>query len=165
MRIETITRVALLSATLYVSKLALEFLPNVELVSFLIIIFALVFGKETFLIITVFNLFQLVQWGFGIWWISYLYVWPLLCAAVLLLKKLIGEEFVVWAILSGVFGLVFGALFAVAYLPVDISYAVTYWVSGLPFDVWHGICNFLIMLAIGKPVYTACKKISALYRK
>lgn len=159
MQIKTMTRVALLSAALYVSKVALEFLPNVELVSFLTIIYTLVFGAEAFLIVTVFNMFELIQWGFGVWWVSYLYVWPLLCLITLLLRKLIGEEFMLWAIVSGLFGLIFGALFAVAYLPVDSGYALAYWISGLPFDVWHGVCNFIIMLLIGRPVYRALRKI------
>ncbi len=154
MPIRKLTRIALLSAILYVSKVALEFLPNVELVSLLVIIYTLVFGKETFLIITVFNLFELIQWGFGTWWVSYLYTWPLLCAVTLLLKKAVKEEFIVWSIVSGMFGLVFGALFAVAYIPVDIAYALTYWISGLPFDVWHAVWNFVLMLVLGKPLYT-----------
>lgn len=160
MQIKTITRVALLSAALYISKVALEFLPNVELVSFLTIIYTLVFGAEAFLIVTVFNMFELIQWGFGMWWVSYLYVWPLLCLMTLLLRKLIRDEFLLWAIFSGLFGLIFGALFAVAYLPVDPGYALAYWISGLPFDVWHGICNFTIMLLIGRPVYRTFRNIT-----
>ena len=89
MSIYKLTRIALLSAILYVSKVALEFLPNVELVSLLVILYTLVFGKETFLTVTVFNLFELIQWGFGTWWFSYLYVWPLLCLITLILKKLL----------------------------------------------------------------------------
>ncbi|MDY2699770.1 MAG: hypothetical protein SOV61_09500 [Lachnospiraceae bacterium] len=153
MSIYKLTRIALLSAILYVSKVALEFLPNVELVSLLIILYTLVFEKETFLTVTVFNLFELIQWGFGTWWISYLYVWPLLCLITLLLKKLIKEEFLVWAIVSGAFGLIFGSLFAVVYIPISLSYALTYWISGLPWDVWHGVCNFILMLVLGKPLY------------
>lgn len=153
MSIYKLTRIALLSAILYVSKVALEFLPNVELVSLLIILYTLVFEKETFLTVTVFNLFELIQWGFGTWWISYLYVWPLLCLITLLLKKLIKEEFLVWAIVSGAFGLIFGSLFAVVYIPISLSYALTYWISGLPWDVWHGVCNFILMMALGKPLY------------
>ena len=70
MPVRKITRIALLSAILYVSKVALEFLPNVELVSLLTVLYTLVFGKEAFLIVTVFNLFELIQWGFGTWWVS-----------------------------------------------------------------------------------------------
>ncbi len=154
MPIRKLTRIALLSAILYVSKVALEFLPNVELVSLLVMIYTLVFGKETFLIVTVFNMFELIQWGCGTWWVSYLYTWPLLCVVTLLLKKAVKEEFIVWSIVSGMFGLVFGALFAVVYIPVDIAYALTYWISGLPFDVWHAVWNFVLMLVLGKPLYT-----------
>ena len=153
MSIYKLTRIALLSAILYVSKVALEFLPNVELVSLLVILYTLVFGKETFLTVTVFNLFELIQWGFGTWWFSYLYVWPLLCLITLILKKLIKEEILVWAILSGCFGLIFGSLFVIVYIPINLSYALTYWISGLPWDVWHGVCNFILMLVLGKPLY------------
>lgn len=162
MPVRKITRIALLSAILYVSKVALEFLPNVELVSLLTVLYTLVFGKEAFLIVTVFNLFELIQWGFGTWWVSYLYVWPLLALITLLLKKIIKEEFLIWSIVSGLFGLVFGSLFAIVYIPVDPAYALAYWISGLPWDVWHGVCNFILMLVIGKPLYLLLKKISTL---
>ena len=159
MPVRKITRIALLSAILYVSKVALEFLPNVELVSLLTVLYTLVFGKEAFLIVTVFNQFELIQWGFGTWWVSYLYVWPLLVLITLLLKKIIKEEFLIWSVVSGLFGLIFGSLFAIVYLPVDPAYALAYWISGLPWDVWHGVCNFVLMLVIGKPLYLLLKKI------
>lgn len=159
MPVRKITRIALLSAILYVSKVALEFLPNVELVSLLTVLYTLVFGKEAFLIVTVFNLFELIQWGFGTWWVSYLYVWPLLVLITLLLKKIIKEEFLIWSVVSGLFGLIFGSLFAIVYLPVDPAYALAYWISGLPWDVWHGVCNFVLMLVIGKPLYLLFKKV------
>ena len=158
MPVRKITRIALLSAILYVSKVALEFLPNVELVSLLTVLYTLVFGKEAFLIVTVFNLFELIQWGFGTWWVSYLYVWPLLVLITLLLKEIIKEEFLIWSVVSGLFGLIFGSLFAIVYLPVDPAYALAYWISGLPWDVWHGVCNFVLMLVIGKPLYLLLKK-------
>ena len=159
MPVRKITRIALLSAILYVSKVALEFLPNVELVSLLTVLYTLVFGREAFLIVTVFNLFELIQWGFGTWWVSYLYVWPLLVLIILLLKKIIKEEFLIWSVVSGLFGLIFGSLFAIVYLPVDPAYALAYWISGLPWDVWHGVCNFVLMLVIGKPLYLLLKKV------
>lgn len=162
MPVKKITRIALLSAILYVSKVALEMLPNVELVSVLIMVYTLVFGAETLWIITVFNLFELIQWGFGSWWISYLYVWPLLCVAVLLLKKPLKEEFLIWSVIAGCFGLFFGSLFAIAYLPVDPSYALAYWISGLMWDVWHGVWNFILMMVLGKPLYRLLSKLKSI---
>lgn len=159
MPVRKITRIALLSAVLYVAKMALEFLPNMELISLLVILFTLVYGKEVFLIIAVFNLFEFIQWGFGTWWVSYLYVWPLLGIITLLLKNLIKEEFLVWSIVSGIFGLTFGSLFALVYIPIDGAYALSYWISGLPWDVWHAVWNFVLMMILGRPIYFLLKKI------
>lgn len=158
MPIKKIVRIALLSAILYIAKFILEWLPNVELVSFLTILYTLVFGTEAFFVVTVFNLFEFIQWGFGTWFISYLYVWPILVLLTLLFKKLFKEEFLLWAILSGIFGLIFGSMFAVVYLFIDPGYALSYFISGLPWDVWHCIANFIIMITIGKPTYKVlCK--------
>ena len=166
MPVRKMTRIALLSAILYIAKVVLEFIPNVELISFLTIIYTLVFGTEALLIVTVFNMFELVQWGFGVWWISYLYVWPLLVLATMFIKRMLAmggfgkDEFALWAVVSGSFGLLFGFLFAIAYLPVNPAYALSYWLSGLLWDVWHGISNFVIMLFIGKPVYLVLNKMA-----
>ena len=109
MPVRKMTRIALLSAILYIAKVVLEFIPNVELISFLTIIYTLVFGTEALLIVTVFNMFELVQWGFGVWWISYLYVWPLLVLATMFIKRMLAmggfgkDEFVLWAVVSGSF--------------------------------------------------------------
>ena len=160
MSVHKITRIALLSAILYIAKIVLDFLPNVELISLLTILFTLVFGKEAFIIVTVFNLFQFIQWGFGTWLISYFYVWPLLCLLTLLVKKIFKEEFVWWAVFAGAFGLIFGALFAVLYLVMgDPGYALSYWISGLLWDVWHAAANFILMLVLGKPLYRVLRRI------
>ena len=160
MSVKKMTRVALMTAILYIAKLVLDFLPNVELVSLLVILYTLVFGVESILVVTVFNLFQLIQWGFGTWLISYFYVWPLLCVLTLLLKRILKEEFVLWAVFAGIFGLIFGSLFAVLYLFVDPAYALSYWISGLPWDVWHAAANFVLMLVVGKPLYKVLKRLS-----
>ena len=160
MPVRRIVRIAFLSAILTVAMMAIKPLPNVELISLLIIIYALLFGKDTFIIVTIFTMIEGLMWGFGLWWISYLYVWPLLCVIVLLLKKIIKEEFLIWAVVSGIFGLVFGSLFAIVYLPVDPAYALSYWIAGLPWDVWHAAWNFILMAVVGKPIYMMLKKVS-----
>lgn len=153
MSIQRLVKIGLLGASLTVAKWALSFIPNTELVSLLIVLYALVFGRDTFWMILVFNLMEGLQWGFGIWWISYLYTWPILAAVTLLLKRMFKEEFLLWAVVSGVFGLLFGSFFALAYVPADPMYALTYWIRGLPWDAWHGACNFIVMLVLGKTLY------------
>jgi hypothetical protein len=161
MAAKRLVRIAFMSAVLTVAMWALKPLPNVELISLLVVLYALLFGKDTFIAVTVFSLTEGLQWGFGLWWVSYLYVWPLLCLAVLLLKPLLKEEFILWAVVSGGFGLVFGGLFALAYIPINMTYALSYWIAGLPWDVWHGACNFVLMAVAGKPLYEAMRKIYA----
>ena len=72
----------LMGALLVVSKQAMSGLPNLEPVSLLIILFALELPRETPGAITVFILLQGVLYGFGLWWVMYLYVWYLLRRAV-----------------------------------------------------------------------------------
>jgi hypothetical protein len=154
-----LVRIAFLSAILSIAMIALKPLPNVELVSLLVIIYSLLFGKDSLIIVTIFTLIEGIIWGFGLWWVSYLYVWPLLCLVVFLLQRFIKEEFLIWAVVSGAYGLIFGALFAIAYIPVDPAYALSYWIAGLPWDVWHAVGNFVLMAVVGRPVYRILKKV------
>lgn len=75
MSTKKITRIALFSAILFASQVALAVLPNVEVVSFLIILFTLLYGKEMYFTVTVFTMLEGLMYGFGMWWWSYLYVW------------------------------------------------------------------------------------------
>ena len=159
MTTERLVRIALLGAVLSVAKWTLSFIPNLEPVSLLIVVYALAFGRDVFWMILIFVLTEGLQWGFGLWWISYLYAWPVLAAAVLLLKRIFREEFLLWAVVSGSFGLVFGLLFAIAYIPVDPAYALDYWITGLPWDVWHGACNFVLVLLLGRPLYSVLMRL------
>ena len=162
MDVKRIVRIALLSAILYVCKVGLEWLPNVELVTFLIILFALTFGTDAFYVTLVFNILELIQWGFGTWWISYMYVWPALVLITLLFKNIIKEEFIVWAVLSGCYGLIFGAMFSALYLFIDVGYAWSYFIAGLPWDAGHAVSNFVIMLLAGKPIYRLLRKLATI---
>lgn len=153
MSAQKLIRIAFLGAILYISKVIMDFVPNTELISLLVIVYALVFGREVFSAILVFNLLELVQWGFGIWWVSYLYVWPLLAFIVMALRGLIRDRFVIWGAVAGLFGLAFGSLFAIAWIPVDPSYAFTYWIGGLPWDAIHCATNFALVAFLGKPLY------------
>ena len=163
MKISQITRLAVFCAILYISKVVLEAVPNVELVSLLIICYSIVFGYEAIVAILVFNLCELEQWGMGPWWMSYLYVWPILAILTCLLKKIFKEDILSWAVFSGLFGLFFGAMFSIVYIFVDPHYALAYFLSGLIWDVVHCVSNFIIMLLLGKILIKALKKIKELY--
>ena len=89
----------------------------------------------------------------------YLYAWPLLALVVLLLRKMKGAW--EWSMVSGLFGLSFGLLCAIPYIFTSGIYgAFAYWVAGIPFDLIHGIANFVIMLVLYKPLNIVMAKIS-----
>ena len=69
---------AFLAAILVIVQVAFSFLPNIEFVSLLIILYTLVFEKRTVVIIYLFALLEGILYGFGVWWIMYLYVWTIL---------------------------------------------------------------------------------------
>ena len=146
-----ITIMALMVAIIEVCKFALAHIPNVELTSFWIIMFTLYFGTRIFYIIPVFILIEGAVYGIHLWWIMYLYAWPLLAIVTLLLRKMKGAW--EWSMVSGIFGLMFGLLCAIPYIFTSGIYgAFAYWVAGIPFDLIHGIANFVIMLVLYKPM-------------
>ena len=150
---------ALMVAIIEVCKFALAHIPNVELTSFWIIMFTLYFGKRIFYIIPVFILIEGAVYGIHLWWIMYLYAWPLLAIVTLLLRKMKGAW--EWSMVSGIFGLMFGFLCAIPYIFTSGIYgAFAYWVAGIPFDLIHGIANFLIMLVLYTPLNTVMSKMS-----
>ena len=77
-RLAGLCLMAMMGTVMVVSKEALAFLPNVELVSLLTILFTLVFRRKAIGGLAVFLLLEGVLYGFGLWWLMYLYVWPIL---------------------------------------------------------------------------------------
>lgn len=152
-----ITRIALMGALLYATQVALSAVPNIEVVTLIIVIFTKNLGKEGTLACFVYVFLTAITWGFGLWWLTYLVVWPLFSLIVYKFRKI--DNWIVWAIINGTFGLCFGAIFALPYIFVSPAYALNYWISGIPFDVTHCTGNFAAAIILGRPLDTAMKKI------
>ena len=141
----------LMTAILLVAQVGMSFLPNIELVSLLIIVYTLVFRKRVLFIIYTFVLLEGLIYGFGTWWISYLYVWTVLAGITWLLRDM--ESPLGWAIVNAAFGLLFGALTAIVNLFISgIGGMISYWVAGIPFDLLHCAGNFATALVLFKPL-------------
>lgn len=146
-----------LTAIVFLGQVVWSFLPNVELVTLLFIIYALVFGKKVFPMIYVFVLLEGIFYGFGLWWVNYLYVWTVQACITLAFRK--EKSVIFWSILSGIYGITFGALCAIPYFFMGgPSSAFAYWVSGVAFDVPHCIANVILCLVLFKPVKTIIEK-------
>ncbi len=156
-KISEIVTAGLLGAVLLIGQLAMAPLPNIEPVTTLIIVFTLVYKKQVFFIIYTFVLLEGLIFGFGIWWISYLYIWSFLALLVLALRKL--DNAVLWAVISGAFGLLFGALCSIPYLAAGgIGAAFAYWSAGIPYDILHCGGNFVLTLVLYSPLTRILKR-------
>ena len=151
-----IALVAMMVAVIEVFKFAMIGLPNIELTSFWLILFSKNFGKKVYFVVPVFVLLEGVIFGFNLWWISYLYTWPLLVLVTRVMKK--KDSKIIWSAISAVFGLCFGLLCAIPYLftgtdfQSGLSLAFNWWVAGIPWDIAHCIGNFILMLLLYKPL-------------
>ena len=157
-RLTSLCLMAMMGTVMVVSKEALAFLPNVELVSLLTILFTLVFRRQVIGGLGVFLLLEGVLYGFGLWWLMYLYVWPLLAVLVWLFRWM--KRSWQWAVFSGLFGLAFGILCSLVYLPMGgVSMVIAWIISGFTFDLVHAGGNFMLALLLYHPLRTALDKL------
>mgnify|MGYP001661675020 FL=1 len=141
---------ALLGALLLVTKLALAWLPNIEPVSLLVLVYTAVLGWKALAPVYVYVMMEILIWGIGFWNLCYTYVWLVLVVLAMLFRKM--ESPLGWAVLSGAFGLSFGALCALVYwVTGGWAFALSWWVSGIPFDLLHCAGNFAMALVLFRP--------------
>ncbi len=151
-------RLGVALAILEVSKIALDFIPNVELVTLLFIVYTLSFGRKTLWIAIGFVAVECFMKGISMWVLMYLYIWPLLILLVCFMKKR-GAGYLLYCVLSGIFGLLFGLLCTPPnFLIAGVKTAIAWWISGIPYDIVHGISNFIICLVLLKPLHAALQK-------
>ena len=141
----------MLGALTFAVKYAMSALPNIEPVSLMVMLFAVTFGIKALFPIYLYVGMEILFFGLGLWNFNYLYIWAILAVIAWFVRRM--EHPLGWAMLSGVYGLLFGLLCA----PVDaviggFAYAGAKWVSGIPFDLAHCAGNFVIALLLFKPM-------------
>lgn len=161
-----IALIGMMVAVVEVCKLTSLGLSNIELTTFWIIMFTLYFGNRVFYMIPVFILVEGAMFGIQLWWIMYLYMWPSLA----LITKRFKNSDSVWtfSILSGMFGLLFGFFCAIPYVVIGtvdgniingLYAGFTWWVAGIPWDMVHGVGNFVLMFVLYRPVRNIMNKL------
>jgi len=152
---------AILGAMTFAAKYVMSFLPNIEPASLMVMLFAVVFGKKWVYPTYLYVAMEILFYGINLWSINYLYIWAVLAVTALLLKDM--QHPLGWAMVSGIFGLLFGVLCGIVDVFIGgVSYAVTKWISGIPFDIAHCIGNFFIALVMFRPLR---KLLEQQYRK
>ena len=144
---------AILGALTFAAKLALSFIPNVHLSGLLIVVFTLCLGKKALIPIYIYVILEGVFYGFNVWWVPYLYVWAVLWGMTYIVMMIMPEKtpkiikMIIYSLITGIHGLSFGTLFTFGFAPLmnmNLNAAKAWIIAGLPFDIIHGISNFIL---------------------
>lgn len=169
---QEIALIGLLSAVNIASRLFLQGLPNFKPVTSIIILSVIVFGlafamKLTVVTTLVSNIFL----GMGIWTFFQILAWIVIC----LLTQFIVEFYykinkqpnlIVMAIFACLMGYVFGFIVSLDKLIIGGPiFFWTYYASGLLFDTFHAVGNFIFYLACSPIMLSLLKKEATRFHK
>lgn len=152
----------MLGALMYISKMVMEFAPNVHLLGVFTIAITVVYRKKALYPIYVYVFMNGLLAGFDLWWMPYLYIWTILWGITMLLPQNMPTKVkpIVYMIVCGLHGFLFGTLYSPAQALMfgyDFDTMVKWIVAGLPFDLIHGVANCICGILI-VPVIQILKK-------
>ena len=155
---------AMLGMIMFVSKLVMEFLPNIHLLGMLTMVYTLTFRAKALVPIYVYVFVNGLYAGFATWWVPYLYIWTVLWGLTMLLPRRMPRWLccVVYPLVCGLHGLAYGTLYAPAQalmFGLNWKMTVAWIVMGLPFDAIQAVGNLLAGLLI-VPMVELLKKLN-----
>ena len=144
---------SMLGAMMYASKVLMEAFPNIHLLGMFIVAITVVYRKKALYPLYIFIFVTGLLNGFATWWIPYLYIWTVLWGFTMLLPKNIPTRFkpFVYSAICALHGFLYGILYAPAQallFGLNFEGMLTWIAAGLPFDVTHGISNFICGMLI-----------------
>ena len=141
----------ILGGLTFAAKFVMSGLPNIEPSSLMVMLFAVVFGWKGLFPTYVYVALEMLIFGINTWSLPYLYIWLILFIVARMMGNMTHP--LSWALLSGVFGLLFGVLSLPAHWAMSGFAASLAWViSGIPYDVLHCAGNFVIALVLFVPM-------------
>lgn len=135
-------------ALMFASKKLMEVLPNIHLIGVIIVAITVVYRKKALYPIYLYVLLDGLFLGFSVFWVPYLYVWTVLWLVTMLLPKEMPRKIrpFVYMTVCALHGFMFGILYApFQALAFGLSFnGMLAWIAaGIPFDITHGISNFI----------------------
>lgn len=148
---KAVALVAIMAATIEVGKLALSFLPNMEVVTILCALYGYVFGVWGVVAAAVFVCIEPLIYGFGSWTVTYFIYWPMVAAVFMLLRK---KEWggrivstltaIALTLFFGVFSSIVDGLFLFGISEYFIKNIGIYYIRGIPFYIAQLACNAIL---------------------
>lgn len=144
---------SLLGTIMFISKLVMEFLPNIHILATLITTYTIVYRAKALIPIYIFAVLTFIYGGFSLWALPYFYIWTILWGVVMLLPKSMPKKVAlpVYMVVCAMHGFLYGTMYAPAQaIMFGLSFKgmITWIISGLPFDAIHGIGNIVCSLLI-----------------
>lgn len=144
---------SMLGSLMFLSKIVMEFAPNIHLLGVFTIAFTIVYRKKALYPIYTYVLLNGIFAGFATWWIPYTYVWTVLWGLTMLIPEKLPKKAqpLVYMLVCAAHGFLYGTLYAPAQaLLYGLSFRgmLAWIVAGLPFDLIHGISNFFCGILI-----------------
>ncbi|MDE6614385.1 MAG: hypothetical protein K2K24_02640 [Clostridia bacterium] len=158
--------IAIMSATLEVGKLALSFIPNVEIVTLLCAVYGYVFGFYGIIATYIFVGLETLIWGVNTWIVTYLIHWG--CVAFVFM--LYGRFKIKNRLLITATAILLTAAFGVLSSLVDTGLLTGFWdnfwkrfaimyTRGFAFYIAQIVCNLLLFLLVFNPLVNRLGKI------
>lgn len=163
LNIKEIAVFGMLGSLMYATDLLMEAFPNIHLVGVFIVATTVVYRVKALFPLYVYVFLNGIFSGFNLWWIPYLYVWTVLWGAVMLLPQNIPEKLkpIIYMCVCAAHGFLFGVIYAPAQaimFGLDFKGMLTWIAAGIPFDIIHGISNFVCGILI-VPIIKVLKKV------
>ena len=157
---------AVLGSILFISHIAMMWIPNVHLIGLFIAAFTLTYRVRALIPLYVYVIVYGAFFGFAVWWIPYLYIWLPIWGMFMLAGKLqlsVKVKIPLYMLLCAFHGLFFGILYAPVQawiFGLNFQGMIAWIIAGIPFDIIHAIGN-LAAGALIVPLSELLKKLSA----
>jgi hypothetical protein len=166
-----IALVGIAAATIECAKLALAFLPNVEVVTLLCALYGYVFGWLGVLAALVFVCIEPLIWGVNTWVVLYFIYWPLVAFAFMLLGKAKVKNRWIITLTAVVLTVLFGLLSSFIDVGLFSGYFdnffyrfSVYYLRGLPFYLAQIATNAVVFPLLFIFISQKLQKLSAAFR-
>lgn len=146
-----IALLGVLTALVYTGRIFFSFLPNVQPMTTILILITLTLGTREGLIVALLSIFiSNMSLGMGVWTIAQLASFSFVILMTAVLKKFYKKlPSVVMASYCGLTGMVYGLVISLVQAPFfGWASFIPYYLSGLPYDMYHAFGNFFFYLIL-----------------
>lgn len=157
---------AIMAATLEGGKLALSFIPNVEIVTLLCAVYGYVFGVMGIMSTYIFIGLETLIWGVNTWIVSYLIHWGCVAFVFSLFGKFKVDNRLIFTATAVTMTAAFGVLTSLVDTGVLTGFfndfgrrfAIIY-ARGAVFYIAQTVCNLLLFVIVFKPLVKTIERI------